>query len=108
VAGETANAFRRVEILLSLPCGSTVRYVPWNAQIDLRAKIDPGPDVQRSAHDFSPLTHSGQPEVSGGLLPHNLVVNPLSVIADAQAELPLVVTDLHDDPFRLRVADGVP
>ena len=60
-----------------------------------------------STHDFCPLTHSWQPEVSGGLTLHGVLVNALPVITDAQAKVPFVVSDLHSDPPRLRVTEGV-
>jgi hypothetical protein len=60
-----------------------------------------------SAYDFCPFTHSWQPEVSGGLTLHGVLVNAGSVITDAQAELPFVVSNLDADPLRLRVTEGV-
>src|SRR4029453_5492069 len=78
-----------------------------NTQLHLCTRAEHTRDLQTSADDFGPLAHSGQPEVSGGLLPKRLLVNSLSVIADAQAELLLVVLDLNYYPLRLRVAKGV-
>ncbi len=78
-----------------------------NAQLDVRAGIELVPDLQMSAHNFCPLSHSRQPEVSGVLTLHDLLVNALSVIKDTQTELQFVVSDLHCDPSRLRVAKGI-
>src|SRR5678816_4177168 len=43
----------------------------------------------------------------GGLPPHRLLINTLSVVAHAQLEMPLIESDLHCDPLRVRVAEGV-
>src|SRR5678816_2164873 len=60
-----------------------------------------------SAHDFCPLTHSWQAEVSGAQTLHGVLVNALPVITDAQAKVPFVVSNLHCDPSRLCVTKGV-
>src|SRR6185295_15491549 len=66
------------------------------------------PDFESPAHIFSPLAHAVQAKVPVGLPPpESPLVNTLSIIADQQAELPLVITDLHGDPPRLRVPEGV-
>src|SRR6185369_17389528 len=85
----------------------TISNIARDAELDLRAGIDPAPDLQPSAHIFSPLAHAGQAEVPGGLPPDGLLVQALPIIADPQAELPLVVLQFHCDPPRPRVPEGV-
>src|SRR6185369_9193257 len=78
-----------------------------NDQFNLGARIAFAPDFQTPAHDFSPLAHAVQTEVSRRLLEHSFVIDALSVIANRQVEMPLVVSNLHGDPPRLRVPEGV-
>ena len=42
-----------------------------------------------------------------GRPPDRLVVKTTAVVCDPQEELPFLVIDLHGDPLRLRVPEGV-
>ena len=76
--------------------------------MDLRAGTRLAPHLEPPAHEFGPLPHPLQTEMSGGRpAPDHLLVNALPIVAHAQPELPRVETDLHRNLPRRSVAIGI-
>jgi hypothetical protein len=79
-----------------------------HSQLDLGADTDRATDLESSPDDRRALAHALQAEMTGPPLPpHRLLVHAHSVVADRQAQLPLLVVDRDDDLARLRVLERV-
>src|SRR4029077_19474999 len=67
-----------------------------NAEVELGAGIAFTPDLQLPPDEFGPFAHSLQTEVSGNAVSaQDLRVDALSVIADANCETPVGVSELN-------------
>src|SRR5262249_37174702 len=77
-------------------------------QFDLGSRARAAPEVQVGADPLRALPHPLQAPVAGAAtLSENFRVDAASVIAYPQAELTMIVRDLHLDVSAARVGDGV-
>jgi hypothetical protein len=79
-----------------------------NRQLDLRAGIGVAPDRQLAAGQFGAFLHARQAVMSGAASRlQKLCVDALSIVADPQAEFPLVIPDFHLNPPGVGVPEGI-
>src|SRR4030095_13928344 len=97
---------RKYPLQMPTPHGSVISNGARDLQLDLRARIDFGPNFQSPPDDFGTLAHARQAEVAGASCPGDCG-KALAVLPPLHPELPPRVIDHSPDQARFRVAKGV-
>jgi hypothetical protein len=80
----------------------------WNRQLNFRACSGFTPKIQLCSYSLSTFTDARQPPVSGApTFPQHFLGYALSIIADTQAKLVMIVSNLGFDLTRMCVLEGI-
>src|SRR5262245_6015998 len=80
----------------------------WHLELNLRAGTGLTPHVQLCAKGLRPFTDAPQPPMAGTpTIPQDLRIHTDAVIADAQAQLAILVSNLGFDLLGARMPEGI-